>query len=74
MTLPDTVQKNYYELAGFLSSATASSFVFSEFLEKAMQVAVFAFITGLVGAAAGHLYKVIITKISSKNVSKETKD
>ncbi len=73
MNLPDQMQKNSFEITGFLTSAVSSSFVFSEFLERALEVAVFAFITGMVGAGAAHLYKIIVNKISKNNGPKETK-
>jgi len=66
MNLQDQVITYRYELSGFLASATGSSLKFSEFFSRGIEVAAFAFITGIVGAFAAHLYKIIVTKLSKK--------
>lgn len=66
MTLQENLITYRYELSGFVASAASSSLKFSEMFEKGIQVAVFAFITGIVGAFAAHLYKIIVNKLSKK--------
>jgi hypothetical protein len=72
MTLPERsqqniyeiVQQNTYEIAGFFTSAIAAPFAFADFLEKAAEVTIFAFISGMIGAFGAHLYKLIVSKIN----------
>lgn len=66
MTLPERIQQNTYEITGFFTSAIAAPFAFADFLEKAVEVAIFAFISGIIGAFGAHLYKLIINKLNKK--------
>lgn len=65
MTQLEQVSNKYgYEIAGFVASAGGSTLNFHELFDRGVEVAIFAFITGLFGAAAAHLYRVVVTKVS----------
>lgn len=82
MTLPERsqqniyeiVQQNTYEIAGFFTSAIAAPVAFSDFLEKALEVVIFAFLSGMVGAFGAHLYKIIINKLNKKKNETKSKN
>ncbi len=57
------------EASGFIVSASGSTLNFSDLFDRGIEVAIFAFITGLVGAGAAHLYKVIVNKLSKSKQS-----
>lgn len=55
---------NVYELSGFSLASVTTSIVYSDYAYKFMEVAIFALLTGAVGALGGHLMKLLIKKLS----------
>jgi len=62
---------NIYELSGFSIASVTTSIVYSDYAYKFVEIAVFALVTGALGALGGHLMKILIKKITKNHEAKK---
>jgi len=64
---------NIYELSGFSIASVTTSIVYSDYAYKFVEIAVFALVTGALGALGGHLMKILIKKITKNHEQSKEK-